>query len=106
MPCTKILKFVYLFQYNDRRGKRPLRLTSRKYFQPKPKRLRVSIPLKDVSVLPVSLPLSFNVKVPLSAYQDPPVESIETLNNRLKECAVVPEGRHTAMRMCVINTFV
>ena len=75
------------FQYYDRRGKRPLRLTSRKHFQPKPKRLRVSIPLREVSVLKVS--------VPLSAFRDAPVETLETLHSRLKECAVFPTGMYT-----------
>ena len=90
----KLIIFILLLQYNDRRGKKPLRLTSRKYFQPKPKRLRVSIPLSAVSVLKVSLPLSSDVKVPSSAYRDTPVESLEIMHKRLEECSVAPEGRH------------
>lgn len=74
---------------NDRRGHRKLRLCSKKHFQPKPKRLPVSIPLQDVSALKVSVPLSFEVSLPMS---DAPVESIEMLHGRLKQSAVIPSG--------------
>jgi len=77
---------------NDRRGHRKLRLCSNKHFQPKPKRLPVSIPLQDVSALKVSVPPSFKVSLPMSAYTDAPVESIETLHGRLKQSAVIPSG--------------
>jgi len=43
----------------------------------------------EVSALKVSTPLSFNIKLPLSAYRDAPVESLETLHIRLKECLQV-----------------
>ena len=40
------------------------------------------------------MPLSFNIKLPLSAYRDAPVETLETLHSRLKEYAVFPTGMY------------
>jgi len=59
----------------------------------------VSIPLREVSVLKVLVPLSFNVKLPLSAYHGAPIEAIEMLHRRLKECAVFPSGMYTLFLM-------
>ena len=69
---------------NDRRGHRKLRLHSNKHWQPKPKRLPVSIPLRDVSVLKVSLPLC--------SFVDAPVRSLDILHSRLKQCNGIPSG--------------
>ena len=77
---------------NDRRGHRKLRLHSNKHWQPKPKRLPVSIPLRDVSVLKVSLPLSFQVSLPLCSFVDAPVRSLDILHSRLKQCNGIPSG--------------
>ena len=56
----------------ERKGHRKLRLCNTKNYESKkyPKKLLVSIPRDDVSVLPVSVPLSllsFQVSLPLSA---------------------------------------
>ena len=70
---------------NDRRGHGKLRLTSRKYFKPKPKR-----PMKTVTLDPV--PMALNVSLPLSAYTDAPLVSMGILHNRLKESKAIPSG--------------
>lgn len=68
---------------NDRRGHRKLRLTSRKHFRPKQKR-----PLKEQQQ-PV---LDFKLSLPLAAYTEAPVKSLNILHGRLKKCAIVPAG--------------
>ena len=74
---------------NDRRGHGKLRLTSRKYFKPKPKRsTKSSVTLDLVPAVPVSL----SVTLPLSAYTDVPLTSIDILHNRLKKCEAIPSG--------------
>lgn len=69
---------------NDRRGHRKLRVTSRKHFKPKPKR-----PLKEQQQQPV---LDFKLSLPLAAYTQAPVKSLDILHGRLKKCAIVPVG--------------
>ena len=61
---------------NDRRGHGKLRLTSRKYFKPKPKRSTVT----SDPVVPAA-PVSLNVALPLSAFTDVPVVSTDILHN-------------------------
>ena len=68
---------------NDRRGHRRLRLTSRKHFKPKPRRV-----LKEEQ----QLVLDFTVSLPLEAYSRAPVESLGDLRKRFKKCAVFPVG--------------
>ena len=65
---------------NDRRGHRKLRLTSRKHFKPKPKG-----PLKEQQQ-PV---LDFKLSLPLAAYTEAPVKSLDILHGRLKKCVVL-----------------
>ena len=97
-----------ILQLNDRKGHRKLRLDSRKHFKPKPKSkpksLPISIPLKDVSVLKVSWPLSFKVSLPLSSFNDTPVESLEKLHCRLKQSNVIPSGKYndSVQILCII----
>lgn len=83
---------------NDRRGHRKLRLTSRKYFKPKPKPKRVhdSIPVRLSQELE---PPDFIISLPLEVYVDAPVTSINILQNRLKSCGTMPSGmdRHTSL---------
>ena len=72
---------------NDRRGHRKLRLTSRKYFKPKPKRAQTTIP--------VSLQLQspdLKISLPLQAYVDGCVRSIEILRERVRKCGDLPSG--------------
>ena len=100
--------YLSILQLNDRRGHRKLRLDSRKHFKPKPKSkpksLPISIPLKDVSVLKVSWPLSFKVSLPLSSFNDTPVESLEKLHCRLKQSNVIPSGKYndSVQILCII----
>ena len=68
---------------NDRRGHRKLRLTSRKHFKPKPKG-----PLKEQQ----QHLLDFKLSLPLAAYTEAPVKSLDILHGRLKKCAIVPVG--------------
>ena len=68
---------------NDRRGHRKLRLTSRKYFKPKPK-----LSTKGSDPDPLCLPLT----LPLTAYTDAPLMSVDILHNRLKTCDAIPPG--------------
>lgn len=79
---------------NDRRGHRKLRLTSRKHFKPKPKRVRDSIAVRPSEELQ---PPDFKISLPLEAYIDAPVKSVNILRNRLKSYGAVPSGidRHT-----------
>ena len=64
-------------KFSDRRGHHKLKLSSKKYYRARPRKKRqikpaslpVSIPLKNVSVFKISLPLdliSFKVSVPIS----------------------------------------
>ena len=74
---------------NDRRGHGKLRLTSRKYFKPKPKQPTTSSVTSD----PVpAVPVSLNVTLPLNAYTDAVLVSMDNLHNRLKRCEVIPSG--------------
>jgi len=76
---------------NDRRGHRMLRLTSRKYFKPKVKRCsnvqdKTSTPAETEELL------DFSISLPLSAYTDASIKSIDVLHNRLKRCVAIPSG--------------
>jgi len=66
---------------NDRRGHRQLRLTSRKHFKPKPKRISSS-----------TQPFNYSISFPLNAYVDGPVKSLESFQSRLKSCGAIPSG--------------
>ena len=83
----------------ERKGHRKLRLCSRKNYEKKkyfPKKLLVSIPRRTVCVLKVSLPInlvSFRVSLPLSAYSDSPVKSVDILHNRMIHLRTVPQGK-------------
>ena len=88
-------------RYCDRRGHGKLRLCSRKHHRPKPKRLRslpLSIPLRNITVLKVSIPrnttvlkvsiplniLPFKVSYPRAAYTDGSVKSVDNLYHRIQ----------------------
>ena len=77
-------------QFDDRRGHRRLKLTSRKHFKPKPKlpkSLRVSISRQHVSVLKVSLPIelvNFRVSVPITSFLSAPALTVHDLYRRLQ----------------------
>ena len=76
---------------NDRRGHCKLRLTSRKHFKPKPK--RCSNVLRETATTPGNEEsLNFRISLPLSAYTDASVKSVDALHNRVKSCAVIPSG--------------
>lgn len=88
-------------KYSDRRGHCKLRLSSWKHHRPKPKlsslptSLPLRIPLKDVHVFKVSLSLdlvSFKVSIPLSAYNEALLESINYLHNRIQCSEKLPPG--------------
>jgi len=92
-----------VMKYNDRRGHRILRLSSRKHHVPKPKHsisLPTSFPLSiplNVNELKVSLPLdlitiSFKVSFPCSAYTDTLLESIDHLHDRILCSEELPSG--------------
>jgi len=104
MVTSQILVYSVLIsgcsaQYNDRRGHRGLRLTSRKHFKPKPKTptcLHVSIARQHVSVLKESLPLNLvnlKVSVPLSSFLDGPVPTLSKLYSRLQAANRIPQGK-------------
>ena len=82
----------------ERKGHRKLKLCSRKNYEKKkyiPKKLLVSISRRNVYILKVSLPInsvSFRVSLPLSAYSDSPVASVDILHNRMIHLGVVPQG--------------
>ena len=38
------------------------------------------------------VPLGFQISLPLSAYTDASVKSVDILHNRVKSCAVIPSG--------------
>ena len=65
----------------DRRGHRKLRLTSRKHFKPKPKR-NCNKPQE----------LDLGISLPLSAYIDGSVKTVENLQIRLQNYEAVPSG--------------
>ena len=83
---------------SDRRGHRKLRLCSKKHYETKkyfPKKLIVSIPKRTVTILKVSLPVdlvSFRLSLPLSAYTNAPVSSLDILHHRLKQSGLIPQG--------------
>ena len=77
---------------NDRRGHCKLRLTSRKHFKPKPKRCS-NVERKTASIPELNEQfLDFNISLPLSAYTDASVKSVDVLYNRVKSCAIIPLG--------------
>ena len=73
----------------DRRGHRKLRLTSRKHFRPKPKRVHDSIGIEQSKEVQ---PSSLNISFPISAYVNAPVSSLNNLRNRLKSYGAIPSG--------------
>ena len=85
-------------RYCDRRGHGKLRLCSRKYHRPRPKRPRsfpISIPLRNITVLKVSIPLnvlSFKVLYPRAAYSDGSVETVDNLHHRIQCSRELPSG--------------
>ena len=66
---------------SDRRRHRKLRLTSRKNFKPKPKRGGHS-----------TQPFDYNISIPLVAYVDGTVDTLENLQSRLTSCGAIPSG--------------
>ena len=75
---------------NDRRGHRKLRLTSRKHFKPKPKRCSN---VQEKTPTPAeNEELDFSISLPLSAYTNASLKSVDVLYNRLKSCVVIPSG--------------
>ena len=83
-----ILQFLTIcsVMMNDRRGHRKLRLTSRKHFKAKPKRVCKSIPAQELQ------PPNYQISLPLQAYTDAPVKCLNNLLNRLKTCEATPSG--------------
>lgn len=83
----------------ERRGHRKLRLCSVKYYEKKkyhPKSLLISIPRNNVSILPVSLPITavnFTVSLPLSVYIESPVPSTTILHSRVQRVEAMPRGK-------------
>ena len=79
---------------NDRRGHCKLRLTSRKHFKPKPKRCSNTVERKTASIPGLNEQfLDCNISLPLSAYTDASVKSVDVLYNRVKSCAIISSGR-------------
>lgn len=93
----------------DRRRHSKLRLSSQKHHRPKPKHLRslpLSIPLRNITVMKVSIPrninvlkvfiplniLSFKVSYPHAAYTDGSVESVNNLYRRIQKSRELPSG--------------
>ena len=66
--------------------------------------LPVSIPLEKVSVYRVSIPLSFNVSLPLSVYASAPAPSIQHLKSRLEVTHTLPQGIHFLFSILCIST--
>ena len=85
-----------------------LRLCSRKYHRPKPKRLRslpLSISLRNITVLKVSIPLnilSFKVLYPRD-YTDGSVESIDSLHHRIHCSRELPSGNTMILYLCLFD---
>jgi len=82
----------------ERRGHRKLRLCSNKYHEKTkyfPKKLIVSIPRADVSILTVSVPLhllQYNVSVPLTMYEKFAAPSLEILQSRIQQLRILSDG--------------
>ena len=74
---------------NDRRGHRKLRLTSRKHFNPKPKKVQNSVP---TSLSQELQPPDLKISLPLHAYVDGRVKSVDSLQNRVRKCGAVQSG--------------
>ena len=95
-------------RYCDRRGHGKLRLCSPKHHRPKPKRLRslpLSIPLRNITVLKVSIPLnilSFKVSYPRAAYTDGSLETVDNLYHRIQCSRELPSGNDFAFYVCYI----
>ena len=61
-----------------------------------PKRLLVSVPRRHVSILRVSIPLQqlpFRISLPLSAYTEGSVWSVDALHDRLQNLGILPDGK-------------
>ena len=74
----------------DRRGHRKLRLTSRKHFKPKPKRVCETIAVKQPQEVQ---PPSLKISLPVTAYINAPVSTIDNLKDRLKSYEAIPSGQ-------------
>jgi len=91
----------------DRRGHRKLRLTSRKYFKPKPKQSQTKdaeneAQCPQVAKLPCPLankppcpPEELKISLPVSSYADSPLTAIDELRGRLKKQGSIPSGTYT-----------
>lgn len=64
--------------------------------------LPVSIPLEKVSVYKVSIPLRFNISLPLSVYASAPAPSIQHLKSRLEVTHTLPQGTHLLYCICTL----
>lgn len=104
-----------VMRFSNRRGHAKLRLCSRKNYKPRPRKKRlptsfpISIPLKNVYVFKVSLPLnlvSFKVSLPISAYTDMPLLSLDILHERLKHHNALPSGIDLIFQLCNVNQFI
>ena len=99
-------------QFNDRRGHRRLRLTSRKHFKPKPripKSLCVSISRQHVSVLKVSLPIelvNFCVSLPITSLLNAPALTVHDLYRRLQSLNNIPQGKWYYTEVLHVSIFV
>ena len=73
----------------DRRGHRKLRLTSRKHFQPRPKRFNRNSgngqPQEEQTP-------SFKVSVPILAFTDAPASTVNSLQSRFKKSGDILSG--------------
>ena len=106
--CLYCLIHIFLLTqpYNDRRGHRRLRLTSRKHFKAKSilsKSSRISISKQKVSELKVSLPIelvNFHVSVPISSFLNASVPNISVLLERLQSLKKIPQGTHFQIEFC------
>ena len=67
---------------NDRRGHRKLRLTSRKHFKPKPKQVQNRVP---ISLSQELQPPDLKISLPLQAYIDGRVKSVDSIQNRVSK---------------------
>ena len=81
----------------ERRGHRKLRLTSRKHFNPKPKRAQNRTASVDETPPADELyvhkkPSSLKISLPISSYMDSPLRSIDELLGRLKKQGSIPSG--------------
>lgn len=87
---------------NDRRGHRKLRLTSKKHFKPKPKRIRNSIPTR---LSPELEQTDYQISLPLEAYVNAPVNCLNSLLNRLKNCGTIPSGWMNEVRNETLSVY-